>query len=253
MPDSPSTKRRHRAAVPRRGEGVAEQLQLARAPDEGRRRRRLRGGRRLHQRCGRADLERGHDFGAAAAPRRIDGEQTQAQRLQLGRYGRRARAWRSRQLRLLALQDFDRRAGERHLAGQRLVQHDADGVPVSGRRHRLGQCLLGRQVGRGADDLVGRGARRASSLSTTRPRSSSTTRPCRVTRTFDGLMSRCTLPAPCSATSPVASCNSVARSRDSSSLPCGRTCDKTSPPSTSSMVKNHKPSCWMSSPRETRL
>ena len=38
-------------------------------------------------------------------------------------------------------------AVEGEVPGQRLVQHDADGVPVTGRRHRLPRGLLRRHVG----------------------------------------------------------------------------------------------------------
>ncbi len=58
-----------------------------------------------------------------------------------------------------------------------------------------------------------------SATSATSPKSRSTTRPAGVTRMFDGLMSRCTLPAECSASRPAASCGSVARSRATSITP----------------------------------
>src|SRR2546427_7446064 len=43
-----------------------------------------------------------------------------------------------------------------------------------------------------------------------------TTRPAGVTRTLDGLRSRCTMPARCNATTPLISCASAARSRGTS-------------------------------------
>ena len=48
------------------------------------------------------------------------------------------------------------------------------------------------------------------------PKSRITTRPSWVTRTFDGLMSRCSFPAPCSAWTPSTSCRSARRSRSRS-------------------------------------
>ena len=47
--------------------------------------------------------------------------------------------------------------GERRRAGEHLVEDDADGVDVGGRRHRLAPRLLGREVPQGADDDPGRG------------------------------------------------------------------------------------------------
>ena len=73
------------------------------------------------------------------------------------------------------------------------------------------------------------------------PKSSNTTRPSGVTRTFDGLMSRCTLPAAWSACTPRASWPSAARRRSGSAAPRARTWATTSMPCTSSIVK--KTSC----------
>ena len=57
---------------------------------------------------------------------------------------------------------------------------------------------------------------RAARYSPTTPKSRSTTRPPEVTITFDGLMSRCSLPAAWIAATPAASWRSALRSRPSS-------------------------------------
>src|SRR6266496_1073184 len=57
--------------------------------------------------------------------------------------------------------------------------------------------------------------------SVTRPKSRSTTRPSRVTSTFKGLMSRCSLPAPWRASTPSASCGMACRSRSRFKAPAG--------------------------------
>jgi hypothetical protein len=62
-----------------------------------------------------------------------------------------------------------------------------------------------------------------SAASRTSPRSRITTRPSFATRTFDGLMSRWTFPAACSAMSPCVSCASDSRSLVSSATRAVRT------------------------------
>ena len=81
------------------------------------------------------------------------------------------------------------RPDERQPAGQRLVEHHADAVPVARRRDRQPGRLLRRHVGHGPDDLpvASSGAAPRLSRSAVRPKSSRTTRPSGVTRTFGRL------------------------------------------------------------------
>ena len=61
-------------------------------------------------------------------------------------------------LREVLHRDLDRRvAGERHLPGQHLVEHDPERVEIRARIDRRAARLLGREVLRGADDRAGLG------------------------------------------------------------------------------------------------
>ena len=102
-------------------------------------------------------------------------------------------------------QDLQRVALVRHLAGERLVEHHADAVPVRRLADLAAARLLRRHVLDGADRADRRSTAACGSSVVTRPKSRITTRPSRVTITFDGLTSRWTRPASCSAHSPTTS------------------------------------------------
>ena len=85
----------------------------------------------------------------------------------------------------------DRRADERRPSDERLVEHDADAVPVGRRVERLAHRLLGRHVRDVPTTSCASLSSTACAKSVATPKSSMTTRPSGVTRTFDGLMSRC--------------------------------------------------------------
>ena len=97
-------------------------------------------------------------LGGLIAVLRVLGQGAQDDLVELRRYLRPQARGRLRQLVHVLHGDLDRRvAGERHLAGQHLVEHDAGRVEVGGGRHRRAARLLGREVLRGAHDRAGLG------------------------------------------------------------------------------------------------
>ena len=152
---------------------------------------------------------------AARGPRRgVPSQQVDAQRVQVvGKPGHQlARGGRLEPL--LVHQHFEGPAQERRAAGERLVEHRADAVPVAGRRDGQSGRLLRRHVGDGAEDCGTElwcspdGPSSAAS-----PKSRITTRPCRVTSTFEGFRSRWSLPASWRTATPSASCLRAVRNR----------------------------------------
>jgi len=150
----------------------------------------------------------------------------------------------------------DRRALERRLAVQRVVQCDREAELIGARIDRAAGELLGRHVARGAEQHPGPGqvvrlgdrhaveiARapgRSSSTAwgaTASPKSLTAARPLRSTSTFSGLKSRCTTPAACAAASPRPTAMNIRRiaCHDRGSLTSQRA---SVAPSTSSIAMN---------------
>jgi hypothetical protein len=80
---------------------------------------------------------------------------------------------------LLGGEDLEGGADEREAAGEGLVEHHADAVPVAGGGRGLAGGLLGGHVRGGPEDAVLEGGvDRRGTRSLTRPKSRMTTRPC---------------------------------------------------------------------------
>ena len=84
---------------------------------------------------------------------RIPAEQLEAQRIEVVRYVGRELTRGQRLDPLLVDQYFERPAEEREPAGQGLVEHHADTVPIAGRGYRQACCLFRRHVCDRADDV----------------------------------------------------------------------------------------------------
>jgi hypothetical protein len=137
----------HRASVGARiGERLPQKAELFAPPDE----RAARG--HVGSRVGRGEPEATRDFGAGRAAARVAPQELFAEAIEIGGDVGCARAGRGTVARVLALDEIEQHASEREHAGQRLVEHDADAVPVRLGSHRIAAGLLGRHVDRGADD-----------------------------------------------------------------------------------------------------
>jgi hypothetical protein len=146
----------HRLPVAHRGgERLAQHLRV-RAPAHQRRRvlrarprRAARNGRR-----GQAAAQPAQDRLTVGARGRIAVQEVDAQLRQVDRRLRHQVERRHRLAPLLLHQHHDRRADERQGAGQRVVEHGADRVPVAGRPQLQRCALLGRHVVDRADHVV---------------------------------------------------------------------------------------------------
>ena len=138
---------RHRRACPGRGMGRGQRFELGAPSDEERRppHGRVRGGARR-----RARAERRPRFGALQAVLRTRPKQGHAKLVQVRGNGCQL-GRRDRPESLLHREDLADGTVERQPSGQRLVQEDADAVPVAGGPHRIARRLLGRHV-RGSPD-----------------------------------------------------------------------------------------------------
>ena len=144
---------RDRSARPRRAVRVEERLELAVATEErggGR-----RGGARAH-RSGRARrAEAPEDLGARGPSLGLDAPELEAELVEIGGDAGRGGRGRLRLVQELGAEDVGDRALRGEAAGERLVEHHADRVPVARRRRRLAADLLGRHVrGRAAGAVV---------------------------------------------------------------------------------------------------
>ena len=142
----------HRGAgLPDVAQRRAQAGELGRAPDEGPRAPRADAAR---PRRAPAPIPEGREqLAARRAQLRLGLEQPQAQLAQLGRDPGHAGA-RVRELAaLLGQHHLHRRARERPLAAQALVEHHAEGVVVRGGPRAPGHGLLRRHVGRGPEQL----------------------------------------------------------------------------------------------------
>ena len=131
-------------ALPRR----LERGELGAPPDEAR----LAMGRRRQLRRRVGAQEPLVELLGAEALARVPAQQADAERVEIGRHVGRQRARRHRLAPLLLQEHLERRADEGHAAGERLVEHDADGVPVGLGPDLAPRRLLGRHVVGGADD-----------------------------------------------------------------------------------------------------
>ena len=93
-------------------------------------------------------------------------------------------------------------AGERHLAGEQLVEHDAERVDVGVRVDVAALRLLGRDVVAGAEDGAGLGLALGASIGRAIPKSVTFASPLPFRSTFCGLTSRWTKPFSCANASP---------------------------------------------------
>ncbi len=149
----------HRDRVPRsrRIEGLAQDLKLPVAADESRKGVDGDGSARWHRRVGCPEaLE---DLGARRAHGGVVVQKRATECVQIGRYavdaGRRGR----RLHRVLHGQHVEGAPDEGWAPDERLVEDDADAVPVGRRRRRGVASLLGRHVPSGADHLSGPASR----------------------------------------------------------------------------------------------
>jgi hypothetical protein len=83
------------------------------------------------------------DLRAARSCVGVAAQQPHAQLLQVLRNARHQLARRERVVLLLALDHLQRRAVERHVAGQRFVDHHAERVPIGGFGYAFAATLLG--------------------------------------------------------------------------------------------------------------
>ncbi len=148
---------RDRGAVAHVIEGAAELAELGLPADEDPVRRGARGARGGGRVAG-PGAEPAQHLGAARPRERIDLQELDAQLGQISGAVGVERPGVAGPRVLLGGQDDAPRPGERPLAGEDLVQHDADAVPVGGGRHRLRGGLLRRHVRERADDLALAGA-----------------------------------------------------------------------------------------------
>ena len=140
---------RRRAAGADPIEGLVEHRQLPAAADEARSRARRRRGDRDLQ----LPVEAAGDLGAVGPCRGIELQELVAQLVEVGRRAGHQVAHAGHGRRLAVEQDLRVRAAEKVRAGQGFVEHHADAVPVARRTDLAAHRLLGRHVGRRADDL----------------------------------------------------------------------------------------------------
>ncbi|MCY1008834.1 hypothetical protein OV079_25410 [Nannocystis pusilla] len=124
------------------GEALVERVELGLATEQHR-----AAGHRRRRRQRRAAAPR-QQLGPGGPLLGVAAQQLADQRRQVLRQAGAAR--RGRLLALLGEEDLRVAAGERQLAGERLVEHHADGVPVAGRGRELAGALLRRHVKRSA-------------------------------------------------------------------------------------------------------
>jgi hypothetical protein len=144
----------HRRPPPDRGERLLQDAEMVVPAEEPQPRVRPVGPRRL-VRLGRHP-EPAPDLGPCRPPGRVAAEQVQAQPLQVRRHPRAPAGRRWRIGVLLVAEDGVDRPGERQAAGEQLVEHDPDGVPVGGRgKGRAGRLLRGHVRGRAGHQVRG--------------------------------------------------------------------------------------------------
>ena len=214
MPDGPWTRHGRGAAVHDRQEGFVQHLKLAIAADERRVADRRRRG--LRHRWRSVASQSAKRLGTRQALLGIATQQSHADGAQICRHIRH-HLRRSRWIvRSLAEQDVEERTGERDAPCERLVEGRLPRRTNRWLRMASHPNASSGDMYAGVPPLASPTSPACGGNSSAiRPKSRITTRPSGVTRTFDGLISRCSLPLRCSAETPSISCRRACTSRSS--------------------------------------